>query len=50
MFKQMLTSNVKYLQIVINGYTPLVEVNQNNFGWSFRQSQQLCLDLNISRA
>ena len=38
MFKEMLTSNERYLQIVINGYTPPVEVNQDNFGWSFRQS------------
>ena len=50
MFKQILTSNVRYLQIVINGYTPPVEVNQDNFGWSLRQFLQLCLDLNISRA
>ena len=46
----MLTSYERYLQIVINGYTPPVEVTQDNFGWSFRQSMQLCLDLNLSRA
>ena len=38
MFKQMLTSNEKYVQIMINRYTPPVEVNQDNFDWSFRQS------------
>ena len=34
-YLQMLVSKDRESQNVISGYTPLVEMNQDSFGWSF---------------